>query len=154
MALNDRSIGIEIVNPGHEFGYRAFPVAQMQAVRALCQQIAHRHPIAPRNVVAHSDVAPNRKQDPGELFDWAFLAAGGVGVWPIGQAVAAGPSRPLASVLSDIGYDVTLPGVIAAFQRHWRAARVDGIADAETLGRAQAVRDLVQAGSSGAATSV
>jgi len=62
--LNDRSIGIEIVNPGHEFGYRPFPPAQMQAVRALCQGILRRWPgIEARNVVAHSDIAPNRKQD-------------------------------------------------------------------------------------------
>ena len=79
--LNDRSIGIEIVNPGHEFGYRPFPPAQMQAVRELCRGILARWPIPARNVVAHSDIAPNRKQDPGELFDWRGLAAAGIGLW-------------------------------------------------------------------------
>ncbi len=80
--LNDRSIGIEIVNPGHEFGYRPFPPVQMRAVRALCHGILARWPgIVARNVVAHSDIAPNRKQDPGELFDWRGLAQAGIGLW-------------------------------------------------------------------------
>ena len=80
--INQRSIGIEIVNPGHEFGYRAFPKAQMQAVTALCKDIVSRHAIPARNVVAHSDVAPSRKEDPGELFDWKGLAEQGIGLWP------------------------------------------------------------------------
>jgi len=79
-ALNDCSIGIEIVNPGHEWGYRPFPDAQMQAVRSLCLEILARHAIPARNVVGHSDVAPNRKQDPGELFPWRWLAGQGVGL--------------------------------------------------------------------------
>src|SRR5271156_4492223 len=83
--LNDRSIGIEIVNPGHEWGYRDFPALQMAAVCELCLSILARHPIPARNVVAHSDIAPDRKQDPGELFDWAGLAANGVGLWPDGD---------------------------------------------------------------------
>ena len=78
--LNDCSVGIEIVNPGHEFGYRAFPRRQMAAVEALCRHILARHDIPARNVVGHSDVAPDRKQDPGELFDWPGLAAQGIGV--------------------------------------------------------------------------
>jgi N-acetylmuramoyl-L-alanine amidase len=86
-ALNGRSIGVEIVNPGHEFGYRGFPRVQMEAVLELCLGIQARHPIEARNVVAHSDVAPDRKQDPGELFDWRFLAEGGVGLWPEGVAL-------------------------------------------------------------------
>ncbi len=81
--INQRSIGIEIVNPGHEFGYRPFPKAQMEAVAALCRDILSRHPIPKRNVVAHSDIAPLRKEDPGELFDWEFLAKRDVGLWPI-----------------------------------------------------------------------
>jgi N-acetylmuramoyl-L-alanine amidase len=79
--LNDASIGIEIVNPGHEFGYRAFPEAQMAAVLELCRGIIGRHKIPARNVVAHSDIAPDRKQDPGELFPWRWLAGEGVGLW-------------------------------------------------------------------------
>src|SRR5579875_1706400 len=80
--LNGRCIGIEIVNPGHEWGYRPFPALQMAAVCDLCLEILGRHPIPARNVVGHSDVAPDRKQDPGELFDWQGLAANGVGLWP------------------------------------------------------------------------
>lgn len=80
--INARSIGIEIVNPGHEFGYRPFPPAQMQAVAELSKDIVARHHIPKRNVVAHSDVAPGRKEDPGELFDWRYLAEQGIGLWP------------------------------------------------------------------------
>ena len=85
-ALNGRSIGIEIVNPGHEWGYRDFPALQMAAVCDLCLEILSRHPIPPRNIVAHSDVAPDRKEDPGEKFDWEGLARNGVGLWPEGRA--------------------------------------------------------------------
>ncbi len=136
--LNGRSIGIEIVNPGHEWGYRPFPALQMAAVCELCLGILARHPIPARNVVAHSDVAPDRKEDPGELFDWQGLAANGVGFWPAKDGAAEGD--PLA-LLSAIGYrtDLTLPVLLRAFQRHWRPERVDGIADAGTLARLNAV---------------
>lgn len=80
--VNAASIGVEIVNPGHEYGYRAFPEVQMKSVLALCQEIIARHSIRPRNVVGHSDVAPERKEDPGELFNWQWLAQHGVGAWP------------------------------------------------------------------------
>jgi N-acetylmuramoyl-L-alanine amidase len=79
--LNDRSIGIELVNPGHEFGYRPFPEAQYRACVGLCQGILGRWPIPAHRVLAHSDVAPRRKQDPGELFDWRRLAQAGIGLW-------------------------------------------------------------------------
>jgi N-acetylmuramoyl-L-alanine amidase len=136
--LNGRSIGIEIVNPGHEFGYRPFPALQMAAVCDLCLAILARHPIPARNVVAHSDVAPDRKEDPGELFDWEGLAANGVGLWPAAEGAAEGDPRAL---LGAIGYrtDLPLPVLLRAFQRHWRQERVDGIADAETLARLNAV---------------
>ena len=80
--INARSIGIELVNPGHEFGYRAFPEAQMTALMALARDILARHPIPAARVLGHSDVAPLRKEDPGELFDWQGLAAAGIGLWP------------------------------------------------------------------------
>ena len=80
--INARSLGIELVNPGHEFGYRPFPEAQMAALEALAQDILARHTIEARNVVGHSDVAPRRKTDPGELFDWRRLAEAGIGLWP------------------------------------------------------------------------
>ena len=81
-SVNDVSIGIELVNPGHEHGYRPFPPAQMDVLLDLARAIVARHAIDPRNVVAHSDIAPERRQDPGELFDWARLAEAGIGLWP------------------------------------------------------------------------
>src|SRR5258708_29166259 len=80
--INARSIGIEIVNPGHEFGYRSFPDAQIEAVIRLAQDIFSRHPIPAERVLGHSDVAPARKLDPGELFPWGELALAGIGLWP------------------------------------------------------------------------
>ena len=113
-ALNGRSVGIEVVNPGHEWGYRPFPAAQMAAVCELARGILARHPIPARNVVAHSDVAPGRKQDPGELFDWRGLARAGVGLWPCGVADAgagdavrdAAGLAPVRAALGRIGYRV------------------------------------------------
>lgn len=143
--LNGRSIGIEIVNPGHEWGYRPFPALQMAAVCELCLGILARHPIPARNVVAHSDVAPDRKEDPGEFFDWQGLAANGVGLWPSADAPAAGEPLPL---LGAIGYrtDLPLPVLLRAFQRHWRPERVDGLADAGTLARLAAVAAACETG--------
>lgn len=140
--LNGRSIGIEIVNPGHEWGYRPFPALQMAAVCDLCLGILARHPIPARNVVAHSDVAPDRKEDPGELFDWEGLAANGVGLWP--DKPGAPEGDPLR-LLGAIGYRTDLPPdvLLRAFQRHWRPERVDGVADAGTLARLNAVADAV-----------
>ncbi len=144
--LNGRSIGIEIVNPGHEWGYRAFPEAQILAVRDLCHGILQRHPIPARNVVGHSDIAPNRKQDPGELFPWAWLAAAGIGVWT--DSVA--PGRDLTADLAAIGYDVSLPprDLIIAFQRHFLPQHLSGAADAPTAAKAAAVRAAVDAAES------
>jgi N-acetylmuramoyl-L-alanine amidase len=127
--INGCSIGIELVNPGHEFGYRWFPRAQMEAVMALCREILARHPIPAHRVLGHADVAPSRKEDPGELFDWAALAAAGIGLWP-----APGAGRP---ALEQFGYDVAGAGLGAcatAFQRHWRPGNIDGVMDDECLG--------------------
>jgi N-acetylmuramoyl-L-alanine amidase len=153
--LNGRSIGIEIVNPGHEWGYRPFPEAQMAAVRWLCQGILSRHPIPARNVVAHSDVAPDRKQDPGELFDWRGLARDGIGLWPEGAAdlgtgdvlTSAAALAPVRAGLARLGYqiepegeaDAALRTVLLAFQRHWRPEAVTGEADAGTQARLEGV---------------
>src|SRR5438552_1750510 len=79
--INARSIGIEVVNPGHEYGYRDFPDAQIDAVIKLCRDIIARHPIRRERVLAHSDVAPARKKDPGEKFPWDRLAGAGIGLW-------------------------------------------------------------------------
>jgi N-acetylmuramoyl-L-alanine amidase len=139
-ALNGNSIGIEIVNPGHEWGYRPFPALQMAAVCDLCLGIMTRHPIEQRNVVAHSDIAPDRKQDPGELFDWQGLAANGVGLWP-GDDAAPADEAALLPLLGAIGYrtDLPLSVLLTAFQRHWLPGRADGIADAATRARVAAV---------------
>lgn len=141
-ALNGRSIGIEIVNPGHEWGYRPFPARQMAAVCELCLEVLGRHPIPARNVVAHSDVAPDRKQDPGELFDWPGLAENGVGLWP-GAGADPVPQSGVEAGLRRIGYPVPdLAATVTAFQRHWRPSRVDGVADEETRAR---IADILHA---------
>jgi N-acetylmuramoyl-L-alanine amidase len=137
--VNSRSIGIEIVNPGHEFGYISFAEPQIAALVDLSSAILARHPIAPSRVVGHSDVAPNRKQDPGELFPWARLAEFGIGVWPGDPARAGGPvdAERFAADLARFGYGVPpevdwrLADVIAAFQRHFRPSCINGIPDAE-----------------------
>ena len=151
-SVNDFSIGIELVNPGHEHGYRPFPPAQMAALVDLARAIVARHTIDPRNVVAHSDIAPTRRQDPGELFDWARLACAGIGVWPERAAAPAreGPVlrqgdrgaavRRQQERLREVGYGIVADGdfgattvaVVCAFQRHYRQERVDGAIDAGT----------------------
>jgi N-acetylmuramoyl-L-alanine amidase len=156
--LNGRSIGIEIVNPGHEWGYRDFPALQMAAVCDLCLGIVARHPIPARNVVGHSDVAPDRKDDPGERFRWEDLAREGVGLWPAGVsdpgplpaveteagllAVRAALARIGYQVAPDGAADTTLATVLRAFQRHWRREAVTGLADAGTVARIDAVSAL------------
>ena len=121
--LNTRSIGIEIVNPGHEFGYREFPAVQILAVIDLCKDIMSRHHIEPENVLAHSDIAPSRKDDPGELFPWRKLAEEGVGVWPSpadeDSVLAAG--MIVERALNDLGYDARVKhrDKLIAFQRHF-----------------------------------
>jgi N-acetylmuramoyl-L-alanine amidase len=132
--VNARSIGIELVNPGHDFGYVPFAEAQIAALIELAQGILSRHPIPAKRVVGHSDVAPARKKDPGELFPWWRLAAEGIGVWPASQMQSSGD---FATDLARFGYgvppevDAPLEYVIAAFQRHFRPACIDGMADAE-----------------------
>ncbi len=156
--INSRSVGIEIVNPGHEFGYRAFPDVQIDAVIELSAQIVVRHRIPARNVIAHSDVAPGRKTDPGELFPWRQLAANGVGLWVEAGLSDAGELAPgmtgasvhaLQSRLADYGYGIEVTGifdeatrvVVSAFQRHFRPERLDGAADAQTLAVLQALNE-------------
>ena len=132
--VNAASIGIEIVNPGHEWGYKPFAGPQMGAVLRLTAEITQRYAIKPAMVVGHSDVAPARKQDPGELFEWELLARNGL---------AYGPVKPIADplwtdggtllALNRFGYDVTDgPAAVRAFQRHFRPSRIDGIIDGET----------------------
>ena len=129
--INARSIGIELVNPGHEFGYRAFPDIQIAALTTLCHSILMRHPIPSWRVLGHSDVAPARKEDPGELFPWQQLAKAGIGLWP--QATAGDLN---AEALARYGYDPDAPQdkVITAFQRHFRPKKLDGLWDSECAG--------------------
>jgi N-acetylmuramoyl-L-alanine amidase len=132
--VNARSIGIELVNPGHELGYVPFTDDQIASLIDLSREIIARHPIPPGRVLGHSDVAPARKQDPGELFPWARLAEFGIGVWP-GFALRASPGKPedFAANLARYGYDPEAPleQTVTAFQRHFRPSCVDGIADDE-----------------------
>jgi N-acetylmuramoyl-L-alanine amidase len=157
--VNARSIGIELVNPGHSCGYRPFPAAQMSALTALAREILARHPIPPARVLGHSDVAPARKRDPGELFDWAALAAAGVGLWP-GDPAASAPLPDTAEIqarLRRYGYavpdhgraDAETRAAVAAFQRHFRPAAVTGAADGETLARLDALLARLDAGPAG-----
>ena len=150
--LNGVSIGIEIVNPGHEFGYRAFPDAQIAAVIALVADIRTRWSAPNDRIVGHSDIAPTRKDDPGELFPWDRLAKAGHGLWveppaspgaPLGKGDEGPGVFALQAGLTRLGYESPPSGhydddtavIVTAFQRHWRPARVDGIADGETRAR-------------------
>ena len=154
--VNGASIGIELVNPGHDLGYRPFPDRQMAALAALCHAILARHPIPPRHVLAHADVAPGRKRDPGELFDWRALAREGIGLWPAPAPAAGGAcgwgdhGRAVAALQAELaafGYDVAVDGrftaptaaAVRAFQRHFRPWRVDGRADGDSRARLAAL---------------
>ena len=141
--VNARSIGIELVNPGHEFGYRPFPEAQTGALIDLAADIVARQRIPARNVVGHSDVAPRRKMDPGELFDWPRLAAAGVGLWPEESDTCIMDPEAVRSMLAEIGYETeNLHLTLKAFQRHFRPARVTGRIDFETARRLKGLVDL------------
>ncbi len=138
--LNDCSIGIEIVNPGHEWGYRPFAEAQYAALERLCPAIMDRWSIPAARVLAHSDIAPERKEDPGELFDWRRLAQSGVGLWPAPGAGTARTAGEIQGQLARIGYGIAITDrwdratrrVLMAFQRHFRPDKVDGEADRDT----------------------
>lgn len=145
---NSVSIGIELVNPGHDWGYRPFPEAQIEALVSLLARLRARYPIAACDVVGHSDIAPARKRDPGELFPWARLAALGLTIWPMGVR-GERPPDPLRALalLRRAGYrrdlpDTTLADCIRAFQRRFRPDRVDGVLDGRTMALLEAVADL------------
>lgn len=158
--INSRSIGIEIVNPGHVGGAPPFAAAQVSAAIALCRDIAARHAICPQRILAHSDIAPGRKQDPGEIFPWPQLHRDGIGHWVPPHRVAGGgffglgdqgaPVAALQGMLAIYGYGIVASGlydaqtqaVVTAFQRHFRPARVDGIADGSSVAT---LRDLIAA---------
>lgn len=149
--INSCSVGIEIVNPGHSLGYKAFPRRQIAAVIDLCAGIVERHSIVAQRVLGHSDIAPGRKVDPGEKFPWKTLFDAGLGhlvePTPIGPGAvlkagdAGADVEALQSMLALYGYGVEISGVyerqteivVAAFQRHFRRRMVDGIADRSTI---------------------
>jgi len=150
--INARSIGIEIVNPGHEWGYRPFPDAQIAGVIGLLDEVRTRWTIDDARLVGHSDVAPDRKEDPGELFPWKRLSEAGQGLWtepaaapgaPLGEGDEGPGVFALQAGLTRLGYDSAPSGrydaatatIVRAFQRHWRQDRVDGLADGETRAR-------------------
>src|SRR6476661_2231539 len=155
--INSCSIGIEIVNCGHDWGYPEFPLRQIAAVIALCRGIMLRRKVPPHRVLGHSDVAPSRKKDPGEKFPWHSLANSGVGHWvqpapivpgnPLEAGTASDDVRDLQAALATYGYGIPVTGeydrttvdVVTAFQRHFRPERVDGIADRSTLTTLQAL---------------
>jgi N-acetylmuramoyl-L-alanine amidase len=131
---NSASIGIEIVNPGHEFGYRPFPEAQMDSVTRLVAELVKTYNIQPRNVVGHSDVAPARKEDPGELFDWGRLARLGFAVpRPTEKLVDPGwTDAAFLLALERYGYGVAeRRAAVVAFQRRFRQENIDGVIDGE-----------------------
>ncbi|MFC7049019.1 N-acetylmuramoyl-L-alanine amidase [Emcibacter nanhaiensis] len=151
--INSLSVGIELVNPGHDYpgykgDYRPFPPAQMDSLLELSKAIVERNHILPWHVLGHSDVAPARKVDPGELFDWRWLAERGVGAWP---AKAAGEMDPspvhIRRMLKDYGYgfsgedDAELRVVLSAFQRHFRPENFSGAPDPESAALLQALLD-------------
>jgi N-acetylmuramoyl-L-alanine amidase len=157
--INSASVGIEIHNPGHELGYPDFPEVQLRVLEALCKGIVARHDIRPERVLAHSDVAPTRKKDPGEKFPWERLAKAGIGHWVAPEPVIAaeagmgvGVAGPLVAdvqlLLRSYGYGIDATGlvdsrtefVVTAFQRHFRPARVDGRIDQSTIGTLERLR--------------
>ena len=145
--INARSVGIELANPGHHFGYRPFPDPQMAACIELSLSVLTRHPIPARNVVGHSDVAPRRKKDPGELFDWRRLAEKGLGLWPEaspGPAAGKIDEGGIAAMLAEAGYETEdLAMTVAAFQRHYRPTLTGGVIDAETAALLRALIGLI-----------
>jgi N-acetylmuramoyl-L-alanine amidase len=161
--INSCSIGIEIVNRGHDWGYPAFPLRQIAAVIALCRGIIHRRNIPAHRIVGHSDVAPARKKDPGEKFPWHSLAGSGVGHWVRPAPIVAGDVlktdsegddvRALQQSLARYGYGIKATGifdtatmeVVTAFQRHFRPEKVDGLADQSTLTTLRALLESLPA---------
>jgi N-acetylmuramoyl-L-alanine amidase len=157
--LNGVSIGVELVNPGHDCGYRPFPDAQIATLVELLAGIRERWDVSDARIVGHSDVAPDRKIDPGELFPWKRLAEAGFGLWVEPAPAPGAPLKigeestavfALQAGLTRLGYDCAPSGrydettaqTITAFQRHWRPDRVDGAADGETRARLMALLRL------------
>ena len=150
--LNGVSIGVELVNPGHDWGYRPFPEAQITALLELLAGVRDRWDVTDARIIGHSDIAPDRKLDPGELFPWKRLAEAGFGLWAEPPPAPGAPLKlgeestavfALQAGLTRLGYDCAPSGrydeptalTVTAFQRHWRPDRIDGAADGETRAR-------------------
>jgi N-acetylmuramoyl-L-alanine amidase len=145
--MNSATIGIEIVNPGHEFGYRAFPETQIAALMDLLRDIIKRNNLnAFDALLAHSDIAPGRKEDPGELFPWEKLAKAGLGLWPSPQSGDYAPARDaVPALLGAIGYDCSmLQDALLAFQRHYEPNNLTGTPEKETVARLRALLRMRQ----------
>jgi N-acetylmuramoyl-L-alanine amidase len=148
--MNSASIGIELVNPGHQFGYHPFAATQINRLKPLLHQIIDRHHMdAPTCLLAHADIAPRRKEDPGELFPWRELALDGLGSWPMPQSVDYGPAEDseIHVLLRNIGYDCpesegydrATRAALLAFQRHYQPDNLTGTPEKETIARLRAL---------------
>ncbi len=148
--MNSASVGIELVNPGHQFGYRAFPAAQIDALKKLLKEIIARHNMNPKTaLLAHADIAPTRKEDPGELFPWQELTKEGLGLWPAPAPDDYGHAEDdeVQNLLRIIGYDVPASGAydrptraaLLAFQRHYEPDNLTGTPEKETIARLRAL---------------
>ncbi len=148
--INARSIGIEIVNPGHGFGYCVFPSVQIDAVVNLIKDIRSRHDISPLRVLGHSDVAPRRKEDPGEKFPWARLAAEGLALPPVeneNQNGAGVSFEEALDALQFIGYDATAGDYAAgvlAFQRRFSPRSLGQGFDPQTKAALISIADKIR----------
>ena len=144
--INNRSIGIELVNPGHRYGYKKFTKKQVSSLISLLKKMIKRHKIPKNRILGHSDVAPQRKMDPGEFFDWNYLAERDIGVWPKDQYPKSKKNhttKSLQLMLAGIGYEINTSGkldrqtkkVVSAFQRHFRPKKINGLFDHETVAK-------------------
>ena len=135
--INDRSIGIELENPGHDINYKPFPEKQILSLIQLAKEIIQRYHIPARNIVGHSDVAPTRKKDPGELFNWSLLASNGIGLWPEIKAINNNDTGNLSDFENNLklyGYDTSnLVASTIAFQRHFLPNDCSGKIDLQTF---------------------
>lgn len=154
--INSASVGIELVNPGHEHGYRQFPGAQVEALIETCIDLRAKYDIPDQGIVGHSDVAPGRKTDPGELFPWEQLSGEGVGLWPSTDTRSANNGNTWDD-LAEIGYatpespecgspvlnpETAETDIILAFQRRFMPSNLTGVLDTSTLKQISSVREI------------
>lgn len=148
--INSRSIGVEIVNGGHDYGLPDFSGVQVRAVIDLCADILERHAISASNIVGHSDISPGRKLDPGEKFPWRILAENGIGLWPAESSYALSVGH--LQMLAAIGYGISsqpdaqeIQDFVIAFQQRWMPENMTGEACIDTLCRVSQIAQLYQA---------